>query len=204
MKIPWMTKLFGSNIFNKLNRFHQKTKWVNFVRKQDLCVLLKQDNISWPRTLVILDNLVQWLVANTLYLETIQLLNQKDGFKEIWGLDLYWKSRPVSALQLWNWNSNWVREPRQFSFLGQNFLWNGQICDRFYWGQCRTSCRSTRRAKSTNKHECGCRQVKGKSKTSTERTCWDDSNHTNTPKKMDWHRTIETRSCLVRSLEESH
>ena len=21
---------------------------------------------------------------------------------------------------------------RQFSFLGQNFLWNGQICDRFY------------------------------------------------------------------------
>ena len=24
MKIPWMTKLFGSNTFNKLNRFHQK------------------------------------------------------------------------------------------------------------------------------------------------------------------------------------
>ena len=47
------------------------------------------------------------------------------------------------------------------------------------------SCRSTRRANSTNKHECGCSQVKGKSKTSTERTCWDDSNHTNTPKKMD-------------------
>ena len=37
-----------------------------------------------------------------------------------------------SALQIWNWNSNWVREPRQFSFLGQNFLWNGQIRDRFY------------------------------------------------------------------------
>ena len=28
-------------------------------------------------------------------------------------------------------------------------------------------------------------QVKGKSKTSNERTCWDDSNHTNTPKKME-------------------
>ena len=39
MKIPGMTKLFGSNTFNKLNRFHQKTKWVNSVRKQDLCVL---------------------------------------------------------------------------------------------------------------------------------------------------------------------
>ena len=26
---------------------------------------------------------------------------------------------------------------------------------------------------------------KAKAKTSTERTCWDDNNHTNTPKKMD-------------------
>ena len=31
---------------------------------------------------MILDNFAQWLVANTLYLEMIQLLNQKDGFKE--------------------------------------------------------------------------------------------------------------------------
>ena len=38
--------------------------------------------------------------------------------------------------------------------------------------------RSTRRANSTNKHECGCGQVKGKSKTSTEGTCWDDNNDT--------------------------
>ena len=73
-----------------------------------------------------------------------------------------------SALQIWNWNSNWVRESRQFSFLGQNFLWNGQICDRFYSRQHRNSCRSTRRANSTNKHKRGCSQVKGKSKTSTE------------------------------------
>ena len=42
------------------------------------------------------------------------------------------------------------------------------------------SCRSTRRASSINKHKCGCSQVKGKRKTSTERTRWDDSNHTNT------------------------
>ena len=28
---------------------------------------------------------------------------------------------------------------------------------------------------------------KGKSKTSTERTCWDGNNHTNTSKKMDSH-----------------
>ena len=33
------------------------------------------------------------------------------------------------------------------------------------------SCRSTRRANSTNKHKRGCSQVKGKSNTTTERTC---------------------------------
>ena len=38
---------------------------------------------------------------------------------------------------------------------------------------------------STNKYKCGCSQVKGKSKTSTEGTCWDDNNYSNTPKKMD-------------------
>ena len=34
------------------------------------------------KTLVILDNFVQWLVANTPFLEMIQLQKQKDGFKE--------------------------------------------------------------------------------------------------------------------------
>ena len=60
-----------------------------------------------------------------------------------------------------------------------------------------------RKASSTNKHECGYSQVKGKSKTTTERTCWYNSNHTNTWKKMDWHWAIRTKSCFVRSLEES-
>ena len=51
MKNPETTKSFGSNTFNQLTRFHRKTEWVNFVREQDLCVLLKLDNISWPETL---------------------------------------------------------------------------------------------------------------------------------------------------------
>ena len=72
----------------------------------------------------------------------------------------------------------------------------------FYWRQHRKSCRSTRRANSTSKYECGCSQVKGKSKTSTEGTCW-DNNDTVTWKKMDWHWAIKARSRFVRSLEES-
>ena len=120
-KIPWMTKLFGSNTFNKSNRFLQKTEWVDSVRKQDLSVLFKLDNILLPRTPVILDNLIQWLVANTLYHETIQLLNQKDGFKEIWELDLYWKSRPVSSTSIMELTfelSPWIKT---FLILGSEF-----------------------------------------------------------------------------------
>ena len=108
-----------------------------------------------------------------------------------------------SALQIWIWNSNLVCESRQFSILGQNILWNDQICGRFYSRQHRNSCRSTRRASATNKHQGGCSQIKGKSKATTESTRWYYSNHTNTWKKMDWHRAIRTKSCLVRSLEES-
>ena len=33
--------------------------------------------------------------------------------------------------------------------------------------------------------KCGCSQIKSKSKTTTESTRWDNSNHTNTRKKMD-------------------
>ena len=80
------------------NRFHQKRKWVNSVRKAGFIRVVEvgpifRDQGHW----VILDNFAQWLVANTLYLEMIQLLNQKDGFKKIWVLYLYWKSPPISS-----------------------------------------------------------------------------------------------------------
>ena len=65
---------------------------------------------------------------------------------------------------------SWVR----FSYRTVKYVIN------FFSRQHRNSCRSTRRASFTNKHKRGCSQVKGKSKTSTERTRWDDSNHTNT------------------------
>ena len=44
---------------------------------------------------MILDNFVQWLVVNRLFLEMILLDNQKDGSEETRELDLYWKSQPV-------------------------------------------------------------------------------------------------------------
>ena len=58
-------------------------------------MLLKWESISSRKTLVILDNFVQWLVANTLFHEMMDHHNQEDGFKETRELDLYWKSRPV-------------------------------------------------------------------------------------------------------------
>ena len=79
----------------------------------------------------------------------------------------------------------WSVSQDNFSILGQNFLWNGQKCSRFYSRQHRNSCRSTRRASATSKHQGGCSQIKGNSKTTTESTRWYNSNHTNTRKKMD-------------------
>ena len=57
---------------SKVSRFCMEAGFMRVVR----------DSISLPKTLVILDNFVQWLVVNTLFSETIQLHNQKDGFKE--------------------------------------------------------------------------------------------------------------------------
>ena len=132
-KIPWMTKIFGSNRFNKLNRFHQKTKRVNSVRKQDLCVVLKLDNISRPKTLEAWHNFAQWLVANTLCLEMIQLHKQKDGFKETWELDLYWKSRPVFQhfkygieIRIWSVNQDNSQSSVRF-FTEWSNMWSTQF-----------------------------------------------------------------------------
>ena len=105
--------------------------------------------------------------------------------------------------KIWNWNSNLVCESRQFSILGQNILWNDQICGRFKSRQYRNSCRSTRKSSATNKYQGCCSQIKDESKTTTERTCWYNSYHTDARKKMDRHWTIRTNSRCVRSLEES-
>ena len=52
-----------------------------------------------------------------------------------------------SKLQIWDWNSNWVRESRRFSFLGQNFLWNDQKCGRFNSRQHRNSLQIHKKSK---------------------------------------------------------
>ena len=76
----------------------RRTNQITFTRKQseqilygrrDLYMLLKWDSISWQKTLVILDNFVQWLVVNTLFPEMMNHHNQEDGFKETLELDLY-------------------------------------------------------------------------------------------------------------------
>ena len=75
---------------NELNRFHRKAKWVDSVKKQDLCVLLKLDNISWPRRLVILDKFRSVVCREYTLPRDIHLHNLKDGFKETRELGLYW------------------------------------------------------------------------------------------------------------------
>ena len=126
-KIPWMTKLYGNSTFNKIESLSPENRVSRSVRKQDLCVLLKWDRISWPRTLVILDNFVQWLVANTLFPETMQHHNSRKH--ENWARIRSHDQLPER--QTWDWNQNLVCGSRQFWVLGQNIVWNKQVCDRF-------------------------------------------------------------------------
>ena len=37
-----------------------------------------------------------------------------------------------SALQVWSRSSNSIRERRQFSVLGQNFVWNHSLCEQLH------------------------------------------------------------------------
>ena len=120
-----------------------------------------------------------WIQGNTRIGPVLEVTTSFQHFK--YGIDI----------RIWSVNQD------NSQILGQNILWNDQICGRFNSRQHRNSCGSTRRASTTNKHQSGCSQVKGKSKTSTESTRWYNSNHTKTWKKMDWHWTIRTKSCLV-------
>ena len=78
------------------------------------------------------------------------------------------------AIRIWSVNQDdshsWVRI----------FYGTIKICGRFNSRQHRNSCKSTRRASTTTKHQGCCSQVKGKSKTTTDSNCWYNSNHTNT------------------------
>ena len=82
MKIPGMTKLFGSNTFNKLDRFHKK-KVSKFCKEAGFMRVVEVGQYFVTKDTVILDNINQWLVANTPFHETTELHNQKGGSKEI-------------------------------------------------------------------------------------------------------------------------
>ena len=127
-----------------------------------------------------------WIQGNMRIGLVLEVTTSFQHFK--YGIEIRIKSVNQDDSHSWS----WVR----------NFLPNGQICERFYWRRHRKSSRFTRRGKCTNKIKCGCSQVKGKSKTSTEGTNWHD-NYTTKWKNMDWYWTIKARSRVVQSLEES-
>ena len=78
----------------------------------------------------------------------------------------------LSALQIRSRSSNSIRERRQFSVLGQNFVWNHSLCEQLYQVQHSKSCKSTRRGSSTSKLRGDCSQIESKSETPTEGIFW--------------------------------
>ena len=77
--------------FQQVKSLSPENRLSKFCKEAGLCVSSKLDNISSQEMLVNL--CIQLLVTNTLFLETIQLLNRKDGSKETRELDLFWKSQ---------------------------------------------------------------------------------------------------------------
>ena len=107
--------------------FTRKTKWVNSAWMQDLYMLLKWDNISWPKTLK--NSSLRELDVNTLFQEVTNHHNPKDGFSETQELDPYWKSRPVICtvnMELKSESGLWVKiilNPGSENLMGQINSW---------------------------------------------------------------------------------
>ena len=77
---PLNHQILWQQYIERIESLSPESKVSRFCMEAGFVRIVEVDNISQPRTLVILDNFVQWLVVNTLFLETIQLHNQKDGF----------------------------------------------------------------------------------------------------------------------------
>ena len=117
---------------------------------------------------------------------TIQLHKQKDGFKETWELVLYWKSQPVKNFKygiesrIWSVgqddSQSWVRIPNgTIKYVVDSNQDNTEIPIDPQEDQVPQTSTKVVAARS-----------KAKAKTTTERTCWYNSNHTDARKKMDW------------------
>ena len=128
---------------------------------------------------MILDNFNQWLVANTPFHETTELSQPKGRIQgnlrigpvlEVTTSFQHFKYGIEIRIESVNQDDShsWVRSSYgTVKYVNDSFKDDTEKSSRF-----------TRREHSTSKHECGCSQVEGKSKTSTEGTCLDNNNHT--------------------------
>ena len=199
---PETTKSFLRNMFNKLNHFHQKTEWVNSVRKQDLCVLSKLDNISWPETLVILDNFNQWLVANTPFHRDDKASQPKGWIRGNMRMDLYWKSRPVfstSSTELKFELSPWIKT---IVILGSEFLMEQSNMWTILLQTTQKILQIHKKRKMYQQAQVWLQPGQRQKQNLNRGIYWHD-NYTIKWKNVDWYWTIKARSRFVRSLEES-
>ena len=166
-------------------------------------MLLKWDNISWPRTLVISDNSIQWLVANTLFPEMNES-SQPRGWIQGNTTDLYQKLRADACTVNMELKSESGLRVKTILILGsecfmeQISMWLIQTttAQKFLQIYLKTSV--------TIECEGYCSQIKGKSKTTKKRNCWITEHYSNEWKKVDWYWSSGTLFLCVRGLEESN
>ena len=75
-------QILWQQYMKRIESLSPESKKSRFCMEAGLMRIVEVGQYFMTKDTVILDNFVQWLVVNTLFLEMIQLHNQKDGFKE--------------------------------------------------------------------------------------------------------------------------
>ena len=180
--------------------FTRKTNWVNFVRKQDLWRVVEVGQYFVKRDA---GEFNQNSGLSRIHPSTRrQSFSTKRVTRE---LGLYWKSRPVFSTSNMELNfelSPWTQDDSH-SWARISYGTVKYVIESIEYNTENLPDPQEEQVPQTSTSVVAARS-KAKAKPQPEGTCWDDSNNTNTSKKMDWHWTIKTRSRFVRSLEESH
>ena len=84
MKIPKNDQIIWQHYIQQIESLSPENRSSKFCKKAGFMRVVEVGQyFVTPRILVILDNFNQWLVANSPFHETTELLNQKGGSEEI-------------------------------------------------------------------------------------------------------------------------
>ena len=124
-------KIERGNLWPKRLLVSRKENWVRQIERVNLWKMKK--NASWEITIE-RGNLWKEVRTKCKKLVISKIVMTRTSSTLRWMTETSTSTSPVCQMRWWNARKALVCGLRKFSLLGQNFLWNGQICDRFYSG----------------------------------------------------------------------